>query len=105
MHVPAVNSTSHITPPANLGPGSTRGTDPAGLAQPPFTEVMSQFLGEINGQQLQAEQHVTQLALGETESVNDVVLSVAKADMSFRFLMEIRNRLISSYQEIQRMQV
>ena len=66
---------------------------------------MSKFLGEINNQQLQAGQHVTQLATGETDSINDVVLSVTKADLSFRLLMEIRNRLISSYQEIQRMQV
>ncbi|MCA9075337.1 MAG: flagellar hook-basal body complex protein FliE [Planctomycetaceae bacterium] len=105
MHVPAVNSTSPVTAPSSIGPGTNRSADATASTRPPFTEVMSQFLGEINGQQLQAEQQVTRLALGESNSINDVVLSVAKADMSFRFLMEIRNRLISSYQEIQRMQV
>ncbi|MCA9108412.1 MAG: flagellar hook-basal body complex protein FliE [Planctomycetaceae bacterium] len=105
MHVSAVNSTSPITSAPDVASRATRGAGPVDSGQRPFTEVMSQFLGDINGQQLQAQQQVTQLAMGETDSVNDVVLSVAKADMSFRFLMEIRNRLISSYQEIQRMQV
>lgn len=105
MLVSAVNSTSPVTSPTDIASGSSRTTGSVGAGQPPFTEVMAQFLGEINGQQIHAQQQVTQLAMGETDSVNDVVLSVAKADMSFRFLMEIRNRLISSYQEIQRMQV
>ncbi len=105
MHVSAVNSTSPIAPATDLRPGVSPGAAASGGTSPPFTEVMSKFLGEINNQQLQAEQQVTQLATGESDSINDVVLSVTKADLSFRLLMEIRNRLISSYQEIQRMQV
>lgn len=108
MHVSALNSASPLSQTTGLtpgAPGSSQRAQPSTADKLPFTDVMSRFLGEINGQQVQAEQHVTQLATGETDSINDVVLSVAKADMSFRFLMEIRNRLISSYQEIQRMQV
>ncbi len=104
MHVSPVNSTPSITPATDHRAGVSPSGDSSG-ASPPFRDVMSRFLGEVNNQQLQAGQQVTQLATGEADSINDVVLSVTKADLSFRLLMEIRNRLISSYQEIQRMQV
>lgn len=71
----------------------------------PFSELMSRFLKEINNPQVESDQTVHKFLTGETDSINDVVLSVAKADLTFRLFMEIRNRLISSYQEIQRMQV
>jgi len=48
---------------------------------------------------------VRQLVSGETDSIHDVVLTASKADLAFRLVMEIRNRLISSYEEIMRMQV
>lgn len=76
------------------------GAGPAG-----FGDLVSQFLQEANSQQLQVGQQINSLATGETDNVQDVVMSVAKADLAFRLVMEIRNRLISSYQELMRMQV
>lgn len=80
---------------------------PPGTAAAPggFGEMFSQYLNEANTQQLQVGQQIEALATGQTDNVHDVVLSVAKADLAFRLVMEIRNRLISSYQEIMRMQV
>jgi len=71
----------------------------------PFSELISKFVNEANGQQLQSEEAVRDFAAGKTENVHDLVLSVAKADLSFRLVLEIRNRLIESYQEIMRMQM
>lgn len=76
------------------------GAGPAG-----FGDLVSQFLQDANNQQLQVGRQIEALATGETNNVHDVVLSVAKADLAFRLVMEIRNRLISSYQELMRMQV
>ncbi|MEZ6116625.1 MAG: flagellar hook-basal body complex protein FliE [Pirellulaceae bacterium] len=70
-----------------------------------FAQLIAEKLGEANLQQQQADQNIQQLMSGEADSVQDVVLSVAKADLSFRMLVEIRNKLIESYQEIMRMQV
>lgn len=108
MQISAANSTSAIAAPGvapQRGPMPTDGPPERPSGEAPFGEVMARFLQEINGQQLQAGQSIQQFAAGEADSVHDVVLNVAKADLSFRLLMEIRNRLISSYQEIQRMQV
>jgi len=100
MNVSPVNAASPIAPATGQAPPRAAGNDGA-----PFGDLMSQVLNEINKPQLQADESVKQFLTGETDSINDVVLSVAKADLTFRLFMEIRNRLISSYQEIQRMQV
>ncbi len=70
-----------------------------------FSHSVAQRLSEVNQLQLDADAAVEQLATGQTDNVNDVVLSMAKADLSFRLVLEIRNRLIESYQEIMRMQI
>ncbi len=78
---------------------------PAGPAEAPFTKLVDQLLNYTEGKQVRAEQAVTDLAAGRTESVHNVMLAVAEADLSFRLVLEIRNRLSDAYQEIMRMQV
>jgi flagellar hook-basal body complex protein FliE len=70
-----------------------------------FTKVVEQFLTDVNSQQTQADQLVQQMATGRVENLHDVMLAVAKADLSFRTVLEVRNRLAEAYQEIMRMQV
>ena len=60
---------------------------------------------QTNAQQVSAKDSVEQLITGETDSIHDVVLTASRADLAFRLMMEIRNRLIASYQEVMRMQV
>ena len=70
-----------------------------------FARTITSLLQDVNAQQLQSDHSLQQLVTGETDNVHNVVLAVAKADLSFRLVLEIRNRLIESYQEIMRMQV
>lgn len=85
---------------------------PAGLSQAPgtrsgesFSKVIDQLLGNVNQQQNQADQLVRDLAVGKTDNVSDVMLEVAKTDLTFRMILEIRNRLVEGFQEILRLQV
>ena len=70
-----------------------------------FSQLVSELLQSTNSDQLQAEQVLQGFVTEGEGSVQDVVLAMSKADLSFRFLMELRNQLIESYQEITRMQV
>ena len=97
MDVSSVSSVAGSLPVQNRVSGPSEGSS--------FAQLMADKLGEANLQQQQAEQQVQKLVSGEADNVQDVVLSVAKADISFRMLVEIRNKLIESYQEIMRMQV
>jgi len=67
--------------------------------------VLGQFLNDASGQQAHAEQAVQSLAAGRADNAHNVMLSMAKADLSFHLVLEIRNRLSDAYQEIMRMQV
>ena len=48
---------------------------------------------------------VTALATGEAQDLHTVSLAVAQADLSFRLILELRNRLADALQEVTRMQV
>ena len=45
------------------------------------------------------------LATGESDNIQGVVMSAAQADLAIRMVIEMRNRLVNTYQEIMRMQV
>lgn len=70
-----------------------------------FGDLLSGMVNQANDQQINADTAMEKLVTGEESNFQDVALSMAKADISFQFVMEIRNRLIDSYQEIMRMQV
>jgi len=93
-----------ISPAAgNAAPTSVAKVQP--VASNKFENFISKLVQGANENQTHADQSIQKLASGETDNLHDVVMSVAKADMSFRMLLEIRNRLIDSYQELMRMQV
>ncbi len=71
----------------------------------PFADMVKGLIKETDQQQIQAQDGVRQLITGEADSIHDVVLTTSRADLAFRLMMEIRNRLIASYQEVMRMQV
>jgi flagellar hook-basal body complex protein FliE len=71
----------------------------------PFADMVKGLIKDTDQQQIKAQDGVRQLVTGEAESIHDVVLTTSRADLAFRLMMEIRNRLIASYQEVMRMQV
>lgn len=85
-------------------PAAPAGGTPA-LTPQRFQDVVGNFLQDVNTQQLAVGQQIEGLVTGETDNIHDVVLTVAKADLAFRLALEIRNRLVASYQELMRMQV
>lgn len=95
---------NHVPPltPARSTPAALPSADGKGSG---FSDVFANLLNDVNQPQVAADQSLQQLVKGETDNVHDVVLSMAKADLAFRFVLEIRNRLVESYQEIVRMQV
>ncbi|MCP4510604.1 MAG: flagellar hook-basal body complex protein FliE [Fuerstiella sp.] len=93
---------------SSVGTGSSA-AQPAGVGKGgqelPFAEMIKDLIQETNNQQGQVEESVKQLITGETDSIHDVVLTASQADLAFRLVMEIRDRLIASYQEVMRMQM
>jgi flagellar hook-basal body complex protein FliE len=91
---------------ATSGLGRTGGVNKVGGQDAPggFSKLMNEFVQQTNDSQLASDQSIDQLVKGETDNIQQVVLAVANAEMSFQLFMEIRNKLIESYNELMRMQ-
>lgn len=71
----------------------------------PFGQVLTDLLQQTQDRQAAVATELERIVTGEATGVHDLVVSVAEADLAFHLVMEIRDRLISSYHEIMRMQV
>ena len=52
-----------------------------------------------------SDKAVESLVTGKAESVDEVMMAVEKADLAFRSLLAVRNKLVDAYKEISRMPV
>ena len=67
--------------------------------------LFSKLINDANQQNKLADQQFQNMANGQSEGLHQVVVGAAKADLSFRLVLELRNKLMDSYQEVMRMQV
>jgi flagellar hook-basal body complex protein FliE len=70
-----------------------------------FGDVLASTVKEVNSAQIEADRSIERLHTGEDVNLHEVMLSVEKADISMRLLVQMRNKVVEAYQEIMRMQV
>ena len=70
-----------------------------------FGDTISNFLDAVNTAQVNAKDSVAEIVTGESENLHEAMATVEEAKISFELMLEIRNKLLQSFQEIQRMQV
>ena len=87
--------------PAEADPSALRAPEGSGSG---FREVLHGAIDEIQQLEGQAGQKVAGVLAGKGEDVHSALIAVEKADLSFQLMMQVRNKIISAYQEISRMQ-
>lgn len=70
-----------------------------------FGQVLSQMVQEVNTKQAASSQTVQDLIEGQNVSLHQAVIAMEEASVSFQLMVEVRNKLLESYQELMRMQV
>jgi flagellar hook-basal body complex protein FliE len=70
-----------------------------------FKDLLLNSIDEVNSMQQSADQAVEQLATGNDASPAEVLTAVQKADIAFRLMVQIRNKIVQAYQEIQNVRV
>lgn len=70
-----------------------------------FGDKILESINKVNDQQNQANLSILDLMTGKQQDINTVVAEVAKADMSFKLLVGVRNKLVEAYKETMRMQI
>ncbi|MDG1487171.1 MAG: flagellar hook-basal body complex protein FliE [SAR324 cluster bacterium] len=70
-----------------------------------LSRTFEKLLQDVNQQQLTAEAKQVELLVTENKDIHGTMLALEKADLSMRLMLQIRNKLVSAYEEVMRMQV
>jgi flagellar hook-basal body complex protein FliE len=77
-------------------------------APPPsggFEKMLGGLVNEISAKQAAASDSVNGLLSGKNVSLHQTVIAMEEASLSFQLMVEVRNKLLESYQELMRMQI
>lgn len=77
-------------------------TAPAGGT---FASTLGQMVADVSSKQAAASEAVTGLMTGQNVPLHRAVIAMEEASVSFQLMVEVRNKLLESYQELMRMQV
>jgi flagellar hook-basal body complex protein FliE len=84
--------------PGFNSPSATRTVDSS------FGEVLQDAFEHVDGLQQDANYKVGAMLEGNVGDVHNAMIAVEKADLSFQLMMQVRNKVVQAYQEIERMQ-
>jgi len=70
-----------------------------------FGNMLADAIGDVNKLQQNAQQASNNLATGKLNDVSEVVIATEKATLALQLTMQVRNKIVESYQEVMRMQV
>jgi flagellar hook-basal body complex protein FliE len=97
---PINNISSPLGLPAQLA-GKTGGAEGGSS----FKDVLLDSIREVNSMQQDADRAVEKLASGGDANPAEVLTAVQKADVAFRLMMQIRNKMVEAYQQVQDIRV
>ncbi len=95
---------AHVPLAAELA-GQKKTAPAAESGEESFGTVLKSSLDEVNRLQVKADAAISALATGENVSLHETMIAMEQADVSFRLMMEVRNKIVEAYQEILRVQV
>jgi flagellar hook-basal body complex protein FliE len=81
------------------------GVDSVAGSSGSFAQVLRDSFDQVNTHQVQADRAMQELVTGRTKNIHETMLSVERADMSLKILMQVRNKILDAYREVMRMQV
>lgn len=96
----AISSISGIA----LNGGISPATSASGQTPDEFGSLLKGAIGAVDQPQQQASQAVDQFLHGNGD-LHNVALATERAELSFDLAMQVRNKVVSAYQEIMKMQL
>ncbi len=92
--------------------------DPKGLTDPTrpqehkgkvgdvrFSDQLRELLYSVNDKQAQASEKIGEVVTGESEDLHTAMIALEEASISFQLMLEVRNKMLEAYQEINRMNI
>jgi flagellar hook-basal body complex protein FliE len=76
-----------------------------GVMRSEFSSFLNKAVTEVEGKMRSAEVEKQKVLTGETNNLHQATIASSEAGIAFSLMVEVRNKLVESYQEIMRMQV
>jgi flagellar hook-basal body complex protein FliE len=95
--LPGMQAPLPLDRPGEITPGQPSGDS--------FGSIFGQLISDANAKQNAAVEAVTGLQGGQNVSLHQAVIAMEEANVSFQLMVEVRNKLLESYQEMMRMQI
>ncbi|HAA90235.1 MAG: Flagellar hook-basal body complex protein FliE [Thermoanaerobacterales bacterium 50_218] len=70
-----------------------------------FGDIFWKFWQEVDALQKEAERKSLEVAIGNAESIHEVVIAIEKATLALQLLTQFQNKLVDAYHEIMRMTI
>jgi flagellar hook-basal body complex protein FliE len=70
-----------------------------------FKDLLKRALTDLNASQVGANDSIKNLATGGEENLHDVMISMEKASLTLQYAIQIRNKVLESYQSVIQMQI
>ncbi|MBF1164300.1 flagellar hook-basal body complex protein FliE [Dechloromonas agitata] len=71
-----------------------------------FAQVLQNSIDKVNQTQQSANQMAEKLAAGDTsQNLHEVMIALQTASVSFQEMVQVRNKLVTAYQDVMNIQV
>ncbi|BBB62249.1 flagellar hook-basal body complex protein FliE [Undibacterium sp. KW1] len=91
-----------------IAPSAIASIEPLANAAAPaqsFGNLVSQGLAQVNDQLQTSQADLQALATGDVQNLHQVMIRMEESRLSFQLMLQVRNRLLESYQDIMKMQI
>lgn len=68
-----------------------------------FLETLRSAVEQVGQLQSEADSTVTNMLNGNGQDVHSAMIAVEKANLAFELMLQVRNKIVSAYQEVSRM--
>jgi len=89
-------------PPAVSGANETSVTANQTNTGSDFMSALRDATDQVSQLQSEASMKVSTMLAGNGQDVHSAMIAVQKAELSFELMVEMRNKIVSAYQEISR---
>ncbi|KPU44686.1 flagellar hook-basal body complex protein FliE [Oxobacter pfennigii] len=70
-----------------------------------FGEYLKEAINSANEAQIKSDEETTKVMTGEAEDIHNALIAAEEARIQIELVMQVRNKLLEAYQEINRMQI
>jgi len=100
----AINAAAPSPAPSRMGGLENSSTKPLNLTKPPpssFGDTLKSAINTVNESSIAADKTAGQMSTGKA-AIDEAMIMLEKADIQFRLMTQVRNNVVSAYQEVMR---